>query len=119
MSRVEEKVSELGPVLIYLDPGDAERMLRAIAEQRGPGWTDYVIAVVTLSPFASSRGLQGMDGAVAIMRAYKHLLDESVARFPFPKLVLSDCHRRWPECHARILAFLDRHLGPASFVCLT
>src|SRR5262245_9954197 len=54
-----------------------------------------------------------MDRAVAIMRAYKHLLDESVARFPFPKLVVSDYEGRWQDCYARILGFLDR-LSPAS-----
>jgi hypothetical protein len=111
-SCVEAKAAGLDPVLIYLDPGDAERTLHAIAGQRGPAWTDYVIAVVTDCPYASSRGLQGMDGAVAIMRAYKHLLDQLVARFPFPKLVLSDCHRRWQDRHARILGFLDLHLLP-------
>jgi hypothetical protein len=105
-SRVEETTAALGPVLIYLDPGEPERAFRAIAEQRGPVWTDYAIAVVTECPYASSRGLRGMDGVVAIMRAYKHVLDESVRRFPFPKLVLSDCHRRWPECHGKIREFL-------------
>jgi len=53
-SAVEAKAAGLGPVLIYLDPGDAERAVRAIAEQRGPAWTDYVIAVVTNCPYASS-----------------------------------------------------------------
>jgi hypothetical protein len=109
-SCVEEEAAELRPVLIYLDPGDAERTVLAIAEQRGSAWTDYAIAVITKCPYASSRGLQGMDGAVAILRTYKHLLDESVARFPFPKLVLSDCHRRWQDCHARIFEFLGPHL---------
>jgi hypothetical protein len=105
-SCVEKSAVGLDPVLIYLDPGDAERTIRAIAEQRGPAWTDYAIAVVTECPYASSRGLQGMDGAVAIVQAYKHLLDESVARFPFPKLVLPACHRRWQDCHAKIREFL-------------
>ena len=111
-SRVEEKAAELGPVLIYHDPGDAERSVRATAQQRGPAWTDYMIAVVTECPYATARGLHGLDGAVAIMRDYKHLLDKSVARFPFPKLVLSDCSRRWQDCHARILEFLDLHFLP-------
>jgi hypothetical protein len=105
-SSVQETAAKLSPVLIYLDPGDAERSVRSIAEQRGPAWTDYAIAVITECPYASSRGLRGMDGAVAILRAYKHLLDESVARFPFPELVLADCHRCWPACHAKICGFL-------------
>ena len=105
-SRVEEQAAGLAPVLIYLDPGDAERAVREIATQRGPAWTDYAIAVATECPYASTRGLQGLDGAIAILRSYKQLLDESVARCPFPKLVLSGCHRRWQDCHARIRGFL-------------
>jgi hypothetical protein len=111
-TRVEEKAAELGPVLIYLDAGDAERAVRGIAEQRGPAWTDYMIAVVTDCPYATARHLQGMSGVIAIMQAYKQLLDKSVARFPFPKLVLSNCHRHWQDCHAKILEFLDRQLLP-------
>jgi len=118
-SSVQEKAAGLGPALIYLDPGDAESAVRAIAQQRGPAWTDYAIAVVTECPYAysecpsaSSRGLQGMDGAVAILRSYKHVLDESVARFPFSKLVLSACHSRWLDCHASIREFLG--FQPAS-----
>jgi hypothetical protein len=105
-SCVQEKAAGLGPVLVYLDPGDAERTVRAIAEPRGSAWTDYAIAVISECPYASCRGLQGMAGAVAALRAYEHLLDEQVARFPFPELVLSACHRRWPACYARIRQFL-------------
>src|SRR5262249_58352668 len=81
----EKAAAGLDPVLIYLDPGDAERALAAIAEQRGWAWTDYAIAVVTECPYASSRGLQGMDGAMTILKAYKRLLDECVARFRISK----------------------------------
>jgi len=105
-SRVAERAAGLAPVLIYLDPGEPERALREITGQRGPVWTDYAIDVVTDCPYASSRGLQGMDGAIAVLRSYKHLLDEAVARSPFPTLVLSACHRRWPDCHAKIRGFL-------------
>jgi thymidylate kinase len=113
-SSVEEVAAGLDPVLIYLDPGDAESMLRAIAEQRGPAWTDYAIAVVTECPYASSRHLHGMDGAVAILQSYKLLLDESVARCRFPRLALSGCHRHWHACHARIREFLRFESSPTA-----
>jgi hypothetical protein len=103
---VLEKVAGLNPVLIYLDPGDAARTIRAIAERRGSAWTDYAVAVITECPYASTHGLQGLNGATEILRSYKQLLDEAVARFPFPKLVLTDCHRRWEACHAEIRRFL-------------
>jgi hypothetical protein len=109
-ARVEEAVAELAPLLIYLDPGDAERSFREIAQQRGPAWTDYAIAVITGCPYASARSLRGMDGAVTLLGAYKQLLDEFVERFAFPKLALTGCHRRWPECHAKIRDFLGVHV---------
>src|SRR5262245_13749196 len=56
-SSVERKTAGLDPVLIYLDPGDAAQAVRAITERRGPAWTDYMIAVVTDCPYATSRGL--------------------------------------------------------------
>ena len=105
-SSVEKQAAGLAPVLIYLDSDDAEDSMRAIAEQRGPAWTAYAIAVVTECPYASSGRLRGMDGAIAMLRAYKARLDESVARCPFPKLALSACHRRRPDCHAKIHGFL-------------
>jgi predicted kinase len=104
---VHERAASLDPVLVYLDPGDVAHTLRAIAERRGPAWTDYAVAVITECPYASTRGLQGLNGAVTVLRSYKRLLDEAVARFPFPKLVLADCHRRWQACHAEIHGFLD------------
>jgi hypothetical protein len=105
-SRVQEKTAGLRPVLIYLDPGDADRTLRAIAEQRGPAWAEYATAVITECPYASCRGLEGMDGAIAVMLAYKGLLKESVARCSFPKLVLANCRCHWQACYAAISGFL-------------
>jgi hypothetical protein len=68
-----------------LHPGLRARARRGdFREQRGPAWTDYAIAVITECPYASSRRLHGMDGAVAILRAYKPLLDESVRALSFP-----------------------------------
>jgi len=113
-SRVEEVGADLDPVLIYFDPGDPERAFRAIAEQRGPAWTDYAIAVVTECPYALSRRLHGMDGALAVLTSYKLVLDEAVARFRFPRLMLSDCHLRWPNCHSKIREFLRLESRPTG-----
>jgi len=105
-SRVEAAVAGLDPVLVYLDSGDAEHAFRAIAAQRGAAWRDYAVAVVTDCPYASSRRLHGMDGAVALLRSYKELLDEFVARCRFPALVLSTGDLRWSDRQAAIREFL-------------
>jgi hypothetical protein len=110
----EVAAAGLDPVLIYLDPGDAERALRSITVRRGPGWTDYAISVLTQCPYASTRRLHGMDGAVAILQSYKCLLDEYVARFRFPKLVLSGCDAHWQDCHAQIREFLRLNDSPSA-----
>src|SRR5262245_45670399 len=66
-SRVEETAAGLAPVLIYLDAGDGEPALSVIAQKRGPVWTDYAIRVITECPYASARGLRGMNGAVSLL----------------------------------------------------
>jgi len=109
-SQVEDEVAELAPVLIYLDPGDAERSLHEIATRRGPAWTAYAVTVITDCPYASARDLRGLDGAVTLLRSYKQLLDESVGRFSFPRLALTSCQHGWPECLARIRDFLNIYL---------
>src|SRR5262249_56961676 len=68
---VEKAAAGLDPVLIYLDPGDAERALAAIAEQRGRAWTDYAIAAGTGSAHASPRGPHGAEGGVNIPQNQK------------------------------------------------
>jgi len=115
-SQVENEVTELDPVLIYLDPGDAERSLHEIAARRGPAWTAYAVSVITDCPYASARDLRGLDGAVTLLRSYKQLLDESVGRFSFPRLALTSCEHGWPECRSRIRDFLNIYLPTRDVV---
>jgi hypothetical protein len=115
-ARVAEEAAGLAPVLIYLDPGDAERSIHDIAARRGPAWTDYAISVITDCPYASARGLRGMDGAVAVLRSYKEWLDESVGRLACPKLALTACQHRWPDCRSEIRDFLGIHLPDRDVV---
>ena len=103
---VYEKVAKLSPVLIYLDPGDPTRAFRAITQRRGPAWSDYLVAQLTTCPRGLARGLHGVNGAIAAFGSYKELLDQSVAHFPFPRLILTDCYRNWEVCYARIREFL-------------
>lgn len=105
-SQVYDKVAKLGPILIYLDPGDPTRAFREITRRRGPAWTDYFVTILTECPRGLAHGLHGVDGAIAALGSYKDLLDQSVAYFPFPRLVLTNCNRNWAICHARIREFL-------------
>ena len=105
-SEVERVIAPLDPALVYFERPDAGEAFRAIAARRGPAWTAYVVDLATDCPYAHRRGLTGLDGAVAVLGAYKLLLDDLVARSGLPRLVLKDCAGRWEACYREIDAFL-------------
>ena len=111
LSQVYKMVAKLSPALIYLDPGDPARAFRAITQRRGPAWTDYIVGQLTTCPRGLARGLHGVNGAIAAFENYKELLDQLVAHFPFPRLILTDCYRNWGLCYAMIRDFLG-WVGP-------
>ena len=104
---VEQTMLPLRPVLVYLERRDSAGALRAIAEQRGADWAAYVTELVTDSPYARRRALQGTDAVLAFLNAYQALVDELRAASQLPQLVLDDCPGRWKACQRQLLTFLD------------
>ena len=111
-SSVQEKAAGLGPALIYLDPGDAESAVRAIAQQRGPAWTDYAIAVVTECPYASS------ECPTHLPAAFRAWTEPSRSYGPISMCSTSpsrDFHSRSSFCQPAIAAGWTVTRGSASF----
>src|SRR5262245_57898958 len=73
-----------------------------------------MVAVVTECPCGSSRGLQGIDGAVAISGPPSTCPTSRSHDFHSPKLGVSDYQGRWQDCYARILGFRDACPASAS-----
>lgn len=104
---VERAAAPMRPALIFYHMPTVEGWLRGVCAHRGPAWTEYAVSVITDCPYARARGLEGFDGAVELMRAYAALLDEQVARFPYPKLVLPAAPDGFTLHEAVIRNFLD------------
>jgi len=103
---VEQIAAPLQPVMVYLEAGDTAGALHAIAEQRSPEWTAYAIERSADCPYAQRRELRGIDAVLALMGAYRTLMDELRHASRLPALVLKDCGDRWEACHRQILKFL-------------
>jgi hypothetical protein len=105
--QVNELIAPLAPVLVYLDSRDAIETLQTVGLVRGEAWMAYAIAVMTNCPYAWNRHLSGLEGAVEMVRAYQHVVEELLAESPLPRLVLSNCRGQWDSCYERILTFLE------------
>jgi thymidylate kinase len=112
VAEVEEIVQPLAPLLIYLDRTDSQQAIQATSQQRGEAWTSYAIELITDCPYARRRGLVGESGVMALVTAYETVVRELLAMSRLPRLTLTDCMGRWPECHQQISDFLGLGLEP-------
>jgi hypothetical protein len=100
----------LQAVLIYFNHRDmmhAATTINTISAQRGKGWVDYVVEMVTRCPYAAARDLEGFSGALAMLSDYKQLTDSLLRESSSPRIVLEDCAGDWEGCYQRIEAFLE------------
>ncbi|MBI3973016.1 MAG: hypothetical protein HY332_17195 [Chloroflexi bacterium] len=105
-AQLEAAMAPLAPVVVYFNRAGPAGALRAIAAQRGPQWTAYVVELVARCPYAERRGVEGLEGVAAVMGAYKALLDALLAKSRLPRLVLADCAGHWEVCYQQLDAFL-------------
>lgn len=106
---VESVIMPLQPVLIYFNQPNVDHYFKHMDEvrtQRGKQWTDYVIDLITNCPYAQARNLQGYEGVLTFIRAYKQLLDALLQRCGIERLILEDCAGNWDDCYRKMSAFL-------------
>jgi hypothetical protein len=107
---VEALVLPLAPILIYFDQPDitqAFQHMDQISAQRGKEWTQYVIDLVTNCPYAKARGLEGYEGVLEFIRAYKQTMDALLSQSHIPRIILENCSRNWEACYQKIANFLE------------
>jgi hypothetical protein len=99
-------VATAEPFLVYLRPADIAAAVARVHRSRGPEAKERNVTFVENSPWARRRGLRGPGAVAALYQAWEAFVDELCARYPFPRLVVTDPQQDWPAALARIGAAL-------------
>jgi hypothetical protein len=104
------------PILVYLDPGDPEAVLRIAAADRPQWWLDFVIQYHTGQGYGLRRGLAGFDGYVEFMRMRRSLELEMLPQLDLPTLLIRTDEEPAEATHARVQAFVSDQLATRDTV---
>ncbi|WP_194396517.1 hypothetical protein [Microbacterium atlanticum] len=102
------------PMLVYLDPGDPDAVLRRVAEERPEWWLDFVIRYHTEQGFGLRAGLQGFDGYVEFMRMRRELELDLLTRLDLPTIVVETSREPRDAATQRIRGFVAAHLAGSA-----
>jgi hypothetical protein len=105
--RAEAEMAPLHPLILYFELKEPVQHLLAICKSRGDEWTAGAVQIMTSSPYAVSRGLHGLEGALRCLEDYKAVSDELIRHSRLPALVLKGGAGQWEQCHDEIRKFLD------------
>lgn len=99
------------PMLVYLDPGDPEPVLRRVAEERPEWWLDFVIRYHTAQGYGLRKGLRGFEGYVEFMRMRRQVELELLPHLEVPTLVVDTSQEPRDAAQRRIRDFVADHLA--------
>jgi hypothetical protein len=99
------------PILVYLDPGEPEAVLRRVAAERPQWWLDFVIEYHTKQGYGLREGLDGFDGYVEFMRMRRSLELDLLPRLDLPTLVVHTAEEPREASQERVRAFVQEHLA--------
>jgi hypothetical protein len=113
--RVIRVIQPVKPVLIYFAIDDPKRFamrtiqLKEEEWQRSgnPGsWAQHLFDAFDAQPWCTQRGLNGLEGMLALWEEWAQISDELYARLPFPKMTIRNPHEDWPKAMKQMQAFL-------------
>ena len=99
---VTAAIEPLCPLLIYFRHFNIDQAINSAAAERGSAWVQYQIEWKLTSPYAMRRGLERLEGLIALYRDYRELRDQLYAEVQLPKISIEDPQRDWSKCEAII-----------------
>lgn len=85
---IQSALDPVSPALVFLRDTDAVPALTETMEKRGDEWSRYIVEALEQTPYAVARQLKGVPGVLQMLGEYGALMDEAIARWRFPTLVL-------------------------------
>jgi thymidylate kinase len=113
--RVITAIQSLKPVLVYFaidDPKAFARRTIQLKEEEWkrsgfPGsWAQHLFDAVDSQPWLTQRGLNGLEGMLALWEEWAQVSDELYARLPFPKIKIRNPQDDWAKAMKQMRDFL-------------
>jgi len=102
VQQVTAAMKPLHPLLIYFRHFNIEQAINSVAGERGSAWVQYQTEWKLTSPYARRRGLERLEGLIALYRDYRELTDQLYAEVQLPKIRIEDPQRDWSKSEATI-----------------
>jgi hypothetical protein len=99
---VTAAIKPLRPLLIYFRHLDIDQAINSVAAERGSAWVQYQTEWKLASPYARRRGLERLEGLIALYRDYRELTDQLYTEVQLPKISIEDPQRDWSKSEATI-----------------
>jgi hypothetical protein len=97
-----DQVAPAEPFLVYLRPADPATAVARIHDTRGPEAKERNVTFVQNSPWGRRRDLRGPSAVAALYEDWEAFVDTLYAKYPFPKLMVTDPQQDWPAAQVRI-----------------
>ena len=107
IQEVYQIISELCPVIVYLNRTDVRSCAREVSRQRGARWRNKMVDSYTKQAFAKNNGLSGLDGYITCLEQRQRVELKILNSLPVEKHILTDPFDSWEETKQRIDTFLD------------
>lgn len=105
---VGEMIRPLQPALIYYDQADVALALKTFwYAERGTEWSDYMLAGLESSPYATGRHLTGFSALTAYYQEFQTLAHQLLQDLGIRTLTIENTARAWPTYREQIQRFLS------------
>lgn len=116
VERLEQAVSGLDPLLIYIDQEDVDRSFRKAVEERPKEWSEGFIHYYTEQDhsFAKSHGLTGVEGTVEVLRRKRELALEIMGGLRIHKRIINNTAYDPVKSKAELREILKTYVIPQA-----
>ncbi|WP_158866033.1 hypothetical protein [Leifsonia sp. AG29] len=108
--RLIDTVRTRNPIVVYLDPGDPEPVLRRAASERPNWWVEHVIDYHTGQGYGRRQGLAGLEGYIEFVRMRRWMELRLLPELGIPTLRIRTADEDPVTTRERVQQFAASHL---------
>ena len=107
IEKMTEIISDLNPLMIYLQPQNVTYTLQHIRVERPKEWADFVIWYLTKQEYGKSHNLKGYEGVIQFYEMRQKLELEILRGLPVQHLVIKHSGTEWEQCSNKLVNFIS------------